>query len=83
MEVLVGAQGDDTAVRDFLETQFEIIPLDLDIAERAVELRRANHLRLPDAIIWATTQIHQATLVTRNTKDFHTDWEGIHVPYQL
>jgi len=37
MEVLVGAQGNDAQVRDFLETQFEIIPLDLAVAERAVE----------------------------------------------
>jgi predicted nucleic acid-binding protein len=83
MEVLVGAQGNDAQVRDFLETQFEIIPLDLAVAERAVELRRANHIRLPDAIIWATAQANDAVLVTRNTKDFHTDWEGIRVPYQV
>jgi predicted nucleic acid-binding protein len=83
MEVLVGAQGNDAQVRDFLETQFEIIPLDLAVAERAVELRRAHHIRLPDAIIWATAQANDAVLVTRNTKDFHTDWEGIRVPYQV
>ncbi|MBI4786070.1 MAG: type II toxin-antitoxin system VapC family toxin [Chloroflexi bacterium] len=83
METLVGAQETDAQVRDFLETQFEIVPLDLAIAERAVQLRRTHHVRLPDAIIWATAQIHDAVLVTRNTKDFHADWEGIHVPYQL
>ena len=83
MEVLVGAQDDDAQVRDFLETRFEIISLDLAVAERAVQLRRAHHVRLPDAIIWATAQIHDAVLVTRNTKDFHADWEGIRVPYQL
>ena len=22
-------------------------------------------------------------LVTRNTRDFHADWEGVRVPYQL
>ena len=83
MEVLVGAQEDDAQVRDFLETQFETIPLNLAVAERAVQLRREHHIRLPDAIIWATAQIHDAVLVTRNTKDFHVDWEGIRVPYQL
>ncbi len=70
-------------VRDFLDTQFEIIPLDLAVAERAVQLRRAFHLRLPDAIIWATAQLYDAVLVTRNTKDFHVDWEGIRAPYQV
>ncbi len=28
MEVLIGADGDDSELRDFLETHFEIIPLD-------------------------------------------------------
>ena len=83
MEVLVGAQDDDTAVRNFLETQFEIISLDLAVAERAVKLRRANRIRLPDAIIWATAQIRQTILVTRNTKDFHAGWPDIRIPYQL
>ncbi len=83
MEVLVGAQADDAQLRDFLETQFEIIPLDLAVAERAVQLRRSHHVRLPDAIIWATAQVQEAVLVTRNTKDFHADWEVIRVPYQL
>jgi predicted nucleic acid-binding protein len=83
MEVLVGAQEDDLQLRDFLETQFEIIPLDVAVAERAVQLRRTHHIRLPDAIIWATAQVHEAVLVTRNTKDFHAEWEDIRVPYQL
>lgn len=70
-------------MREFLDAQFEMIPLDLAVAERAVQLRRAYRLRLPDAIIWATAQVHEAVLVTRNTKDFHADWEGIRIPYHL
>lgn len=83
MEVLVGAGDDEAQVRDFLETHFEIIPLDVAVAEQAVQLRRAYRLRLPDAIIWATAQVHDAVLVTRNTKDYHVDLEGIRAPYQL
>lgn len=83
MEVLVGAQGDEPQLRDFLDTQFEIIPLDQAVAETAVQLRRAHHLRLPDAIIWATAQTNDAVLVSRNTKDFNADWEGIRVPYTV
>ena len=81
MEVLVGAQDDDVRLRDFLETHFEIIPLDLAVAETAVQLRRAHRIRLPDAIIWATAQTRQAVLVSRNTKDFNPEWDGIRVPY--
>jgi len=83
MEVLVGAEGDDSELRDFLETHFEIIPLDLAVAETAVQLRREHHIRLPDAIIWATAKAHKAVLVTRNTKDFNPDWDGIRLPYTL
>lgn len=83
MEVLVGAQDDDAQLRDFMETHFEIVALDLAVAETAVQLRRSNHLRLPDAIIWATAQTQEAVLVTRNTKDFNPEWEGIRIPYNI
>ncbi len=81
MEVLVGAQDDAVQLREFLDAHFEIIPLDLAVAETAVQLRRTHHIRLPDAIIWATAQINDALLVSRNTKDFKADWDGIRVPY--
>ncbi len=85
MEVLVGtrSQEDETQVRDFLDTHFEIIPLDLAVAETAIRLRRLHHLRLPDAIIWATAQVYAAQLVSRNTKDFNPEWAGVRVPYTL
>jgi predicted nucleic acid-binding protein len=83
MEVLVGEKGDDTRLRDFLETHFEIAPLDQAVAETAVQLRRVHHIHLPDAIIWATAQVHQAVLVTRNVKDFKPEWDGIRLPYTL
>ena len=83
MEVLVGTEGDDSELRDFLDTHFEIIPLDLAVVETAVQLRRAYHMRLPDAVIWATAKANEAVLVTRNTKDFNPEWEGIYLPYIL
>ncbi len=83
IEVLVGAEGDDSKLRDFLETQFEIIPLDLTVAERAVQIRRELHLRLPEAIILATARSNEAILITRNTRDFHTEWGDIRSPYSL
>ncbi len=69
-------------LRDFLETHFEIISLDLAVAETAVRLRRGHHMRLPDAVIWATAQTNNPVLVSRNTKDFNPDWDGIRVPYK-
>ena len=83
MEVMVGATGDvEVATRSFLSS-FDVIALDGEIAERAVSLRRNPHIKLPDAIIWATAQTHAMLLVTRNTKDFSAEDPGVRMPYKL
>lgn len=83
MEVMVGAHTDLVEpTRLFLEG-FNVIALDDEIAERAVELRRVHRIRLPDAVIWATAQTAGHMLVTRNTKDFPPDDPGIRGPYVL
>ena len=71
MEVLVGAaEGDEESeIREFLR-RFRIHPVDEGVAERAVDIRRKNNIRLPDSIIWATAQQLGILLVTRNTRDF-------------
>ena len=83
MEVLAGEKGDDTKVRDFMETKFEIVPIDLDVSEVAVQLRRLHHIKLPDAIVMATANVHKAELVTRDRDDFKSEWGGIRHPYVL
>lgn len=80
MEVLVGEKGDDTKIRDFLETKFEIVPIDLDVSEIAVQLRRSHRVKLPDAIVWATARVRNSELVTLDT-DFKAEWGGIRHPY--
>lgn len=83
MEVMVGVAGDvEAATRSFLGT-FDVIALDGEIAERAVSLRRDHHIKLPDAIIWATAQTHAMLLVTRNTKDFTAGDPSVRMPYRL
>ncbi|MEX0872927.1 MAG: PIN domain-containing protein, partial [Aquisalimonadaceae bacterium] len=66
----------------FLEG-FDVIPIDSNVAERAVVLRRTNGIRLPDALIQATAERNNALLDTRNTKDFPSYLPGIRVPYEL
>jgi predicted nucleic acid-binding protein len=83
MEVLVGANAEDEPVIRGWLASFEILDLDHRIADRAVEIRRAKKLRLPDAIVWATAQVHSLLLVSRNTKDFPADEPGIRVPYKV
>lgn len=81
MEVMIGAGPEvEAATRAFLSA-FDVMGVDDEIAERAVQLRRSRRIRLPDAIIWATAQCHAMLLVTRNTKDFPESDPGVRVPY--
>lgn len=83
MEVMVGANADLVEpTRLFLEG-FKVIALDDEIANRAVALRRAHRIKLPDAVIWAAAQTTGRLLVTRNTKDFPPDDPGVREPYTL
>jgi predicted nucleic acid-binding protein len=83
MEVMVGADAATEAViRSFL-AGFEQLPIDERVAALAVKLRKANRIKLPDAIIWASAQVGGRILVTRNTKHFGADEPGIRIPYEL
>ena len=55
MEVVVGVDdGEAAAVRQFLGG-FQQVPTNEEVAQRAVSLRREHQIRLPDAIIWASS----------------------------
>ena len=83
MEVMAGgSEADSPPLRAFL-AHFEVVDLDQHVAERAVTLRRAHRVKLPDAIIWASAQSQGRLLVTRDVKDFPPDDPGVRVPYVL
>jgi predicted nucleic acid-binding protein len=83
MEVLVGtADAHRPVTRAFLDG-FTRIEIDPRVAERAVSLRQAQRLKLPDAIVWASAQVHAMLLVTRDTKGFPAGDPGIRIPYTL
>lgn len=83
MEVMAGtAPEEEAAVRAWLQS-FEVLALDEATAERAVAIRKARRIRLPDAVIWATAQVHGRLLVSRNTKDFPETEPGVRMPYVL
>jgi hypothetical protein len=83
MEVMVGAVGDlEEPTRAFLSS-FQVIALDEVVAERAVALRRAHRMKLPDAIVWASAEANAMLLVTRNTRDFPKGNPGIRFPYEM
>jgi len=83
MEVMAGTtpQTESTA-RAFLET-FDLLQIDAKVAECAVRIRKSRRIKLPDAIIWATAEVHQALLVTRNTRDFSPSEPGVRAPYEV
>ena len=82
MEVLAGTEADDgPAVRAWLDS-FRVLALDGAVASRAAAIRRERRIRLPDAIIWATAQVHSLLLVSRNSKDFPADQPGVRMPYK-
>jgi predicted nucleic acid-binding protein len=83
MEVLVGTTPEtDSATRGFL-AGFQSLPIDALVASRSVDIRKNHKIKLPDAIVWATAQVNNRILVTRNTKDFAEDEPGVRVPYRL
>jgi len=49
---------------------FRILFIDQEIADMAIEIRRIQRIKLPDAIIAATAKVRNLCLVTRNIDDF-------------
>ena len=84
MEVMSGTKTaeEDQQCRNFL-MHFRVIDIGPEIAKQAVIFRRTHHLKLPDALIWATAQHEGCILVTRNTKDFGSQTPGVRIPYKL
>lgn len=84
MEVMVGAADDRESARlRWFLSGFTRVPIDDEVSELAVAIRREHRLRLPDAIIWASARHAGRVLVTRNTKDFPADHPGVRVPYAI
>jgi predicted nucleic acid-binding protein len=83
IEVLVGTEPDEEAsTRAFLD-RFTIIELDEKVSERAVVLRKKYRLKLSDAIIWASAQVHGRLFVTRDMKDFPSGEADVRLPYKI
>jgi len=66
---LLGYQGitveEDSMIRDKLD-HLTYLPLTKEIEDAAIELRRLRKIKLPDAIIAATTRCFDMELLTRD-----------------
>ena len=83
IEILVGAESKNKdIICDFLK-RFHVIDLNDEIADIAIEIRRNNKIKLPDAIIWASAKCNNSLLITRNTKDFPEHLADVKIPYKL
>lgn len=82
MEVLAGVRSDEEedVVEMFLR-EFKVVDITRRVAREAILLRRGARLKLLDALVWASARSESAVLVTRNTKDFPQDDQGVRVPY--
>ncbi|HJH29463.1 MAG TPA: type II toxin-antitoxin system VapC family toxin [Methanosarcinaceae archaeon] len=63
------SKKDDKSIRMFLSS-FITLEIDNTIAEEAIRIRKNYKLKLPDALICATSIIQDTILVSRNEKDF-------------
>ena len=72
MEVL-GYQFRDTKEEEFIREMLEVFSvlfIDQKIANMAIQIRKRQRIKLPDAIIAATAKVLNLCLVTRNIDDF-------------
>ena len=70
MEVL-GFEFESDAEKEFIGKVFsclEIIYIDQAIASKVLHIKRANKIKLPDAIICATAIVNNATLITNDIR---------------
>ena len=72
MEVLVYKfvdQNEEELIEQLLD-QFEIIHLDMEIAKEVIAIKQRKKIKLPDAIIFATSKDNDCDLMTHNVDDF-------------
>lgn len=82
-EILAGEPVHSRPQVQHILASFDLVEIDGRIATAAADIRHRSKMKLMDAFILATAQVHGAILITRNTKDFPANMPGIRVPYTL
>ncbi len=83
MEVLVGTPPALVDATQRYLDGFRLIEIDRSVAERAVTVRQGYRMKLPDAIVWASAQVTDRLLVTRDVKGFPPRDPGVRMPYTV
>ena len=64
-------EADEDGLRQLL-AEFEEAQITPPVIDRAIEVRRAARIKIPDALIAATALVYEAQLVARNANDFRS-----------
>ncbi|NIM12314.1 MAG: PIN domain-containing protein [Candidatus Aminicenantes bacterium] len=81
MEVM-GFQFSNQEEKDIVKgllNKFEMISINLEIAEIVISIRERKRIKLPDAIILATAKYKNCDLLTRNVRDFSNVEEAVNI----
>lgn len=82
IEVLSKERGATLRNIEIFLNGFSVDEIDAEVSSHAAALRRERRrLKLADAVILASAQVHHRILVSRNIKDFPAEMPGIRVPY--
>ncbi|MBS4028959.1 MAG: type II toxin-antitoxin system VapC family toxin [Ignavibacteriales bacterium] len=71
--------NEEKSLVERLFDKFEIIPIDMNIATIAIEIRQQKKIKLPDALILATAKKFNADLITNNIADFENIEDSISI----
>jgi predicted nucleic acid-binding protein len=67
---------EESDIREFLD-DLTIVPLTEAIVQKAIEIRRAASVKLPDSIIAATSIVLNAILLTEDRHLLDLSWPGL------
>lgn len=56
-------------VEEFVENSV-IVAMDYEIKKQTIKIRKTSKIKLPDAIIAATSRVNKCILITKNIQDF-------------
>lgn len=60
---------EEKLIQDFVDFA-SVLPLNMSVSMRTVEIRKKHRIKLPDTVIAATAITYNLTLLTRNESDF-------------
>ncbi|MDN4503928.1 PIN domain-containing protein [Alteromonadaceae bacterium BrNp21-10] len=83
MQIVSSAAPEHKQTTEAYLKQYQIIDINRDVRELAVNIKVAENMKLPDAITLAAAQQHNLIMVTRNGQHFPVDHPGIRIAYEF